>query len=42
MSGDLDGAILEELELESEVTVTKESKPLSSSFETPEYEEGKM
>jgi len=46
MSGDLDGGedgrgILEELELESEVTVTKESKPLSSSFEKLEYEEGR-
>ena len=41
MSGDLDGGedgtgIPEELELESEVIVTKDSKPLSSSFEMPE------
>ena len=41
MSGDLDGGeeckgILEELELESEVIVTKDSKPLSSSAELPE------
>lgn len=41
MSGDLDGGdvgrgILEELELESEVTVTRDSKPLSSSFEMAE------
>ena len=41
MSGDLDGGeeckgILEELELESDVTVAKDSKPLSSSFEMPE------
>ena len=47
MSGDLDGGeegrgILEELELESEVIVTKDSKPLSSSIEVPEYEEGRM
>ena len=46
MSGYLDGGedgrgILEELELESEVTVTKDSKPLSSSFELAEYEEGR-
>ena len=46
MSGDLDGGeegrgILEELELESVVIVTKDSKPLSSSFEVPEYEEGR-
>ena len=46
VSGDLDGGeegrgILEELELESEVTVTKDSKPLSSSFEIPEYDEGR-
>ena len=45
MSGDLDGGedgrgILEEFELESEVTVTKDSKPLSSSFEMDEYKEG--
>ena len=44
--GDLDGGedgtlVLEELELESEVIVTKDSKPLSSSFEVPEYEEGR-
>ena len=46
MSGDLDGGedgrgVLEEFVLESEVTVTKDSKPLSSSFEMPEYDEGK-
>ena len=46
MSGDLDGGevgrgILEELELESEVTVAKDSKPLSSSFEIGEYKEGR-
>ena len=46
MSGYLDGGeegrgILEEFELESEVTVTKDSKPLSSSFEIPEYDEGR-
>jgi len=41
MSGDLDGGefgrgIREELELESEVTVTRDSKPLSSSFDMAE------
>lgn len=41
MSGDLDGGevgtgILEELELESEVIVTRDSKPLSSSFDMAE------
>ena len=46
MSGDLDRGeegrgILEELELESEVSVTKDSKPLSSSFEIPEYDKGR-
>ena len=46
MSGDLDAGedgrgILEEFVLESEVTVTKDSKPLSSSFEMDEYEEGR-
>ena len=47
MSEDLDGGedgrgILEELELELEVTVTKDSIPLSSSFEMAEYDEGKQ
>ena len=46
MSGDLDGGevgrgILEELELESEVTVAKDSNPLSSSFEIGEYKDGR-
>jgi len=46
MSGDFDGGeegrgILEELELESEVTVAKDSNPLSSSFEIGEYKEGR-
>ena len=41
MSGDLDGGdtgrgILDELELESEVIVTSDSKPLSSSFDMAE------
>jgi len=42
MSGDLDGGeeigrgILEEFELESEVIVTRDSKPLSSSFDMAE------
>ena len=46
MSGDKDWGkqgkgTVEEFELESEVTVTKDSKPLSSSFEIPEYDEGR-